>query len=170
MFLVSILTSEFVYRFLNKKENKGNKVRSSSDLTNDSIVTQLESDLTISNAVLELRSRFLNAIGGYEEYYENETFEKNDLSDLTFESNEEKLKKFLTENNGKNGNLPSEKEMILGTGLSDTQIRRAKEKLISSGFLIRINSRVLKVNPEFIKDVGIWIIFGFTMMQWKHLQ
>ena len=155
MFLVSILTSEFVYRFLNKKENKGNKVRSSSDLTNDSIVTQLESDLTISNAVLELRSRFLNAIGGYEEYYENETFEKNDLSDLTFESNEEKLKKFLTENNGKNGNLPSEKEMILGTGLSDTQIRRAKEKLISSGFLIRINSRVLKVNPEFIKDVGI---------------
>jgi len=155
MFLVSILTSEFVYRFLKKKENEENKVGSSSDLTNDSIVTQLESDLTISNAVLELRSRFLNAIGGYEEYYENETFEKNDLSDLTFESNEEKLKKFLTENNGKNGNLPSEKEMILGTGLSDTQIRRAKEKLISSGFLIRINSRVLKVNPEFIKDVGI---------------
>jgi hypothetical protein len=148
MFLVSILTSEFVYRFLKKKENKENKVGSSSDLTNDSIVTQLESDLTISNAVIELRSRFLTAIGGYEKYQENETPEKNDLSDLTFESNEEKLKGFILKNNRKNGNLPSEKEMILGTGLSDTQIRRAKEKLISNGFLIRINSRVLKVNPQ----------------------
>ena len=169
MFSLLTLTSEIVYRLFKKKENKPNKVRSSSDLTNDSIVTQLESDLTISNAVLELHSRFLTAIGGYEKYYENETFEKNDLSDLTFESNEEKLKKFLMVKVGKDGNLPSEKDMISGTGLSDTQIRRAKAKLISSGFLVRINSRVSRVNPEFIKDVDIWIIFGFTIMRSKHL-
>jgi len=147
-----ILTSEIVRRFWNKKVNKGNKVGVSNNLTNEIDITQLINNLTISKQVTELRTRLLLAIGEPEKIYENGGAEKNNLTPLTQKSNEEILKDFLLTKIGKDGKLPSEKEMIEETGLSEEQLKIAKKNLTTSGFLYKENARVLKLNPDYVKD------------------
>ena len=146
------LTSEIVYKFWNKKVNKENKVGVSNNLTDGIDITQLINNLTVSNAVIELRTRLLLAIGEPEKIYENGETEKNNLTPLTQKSNEEILKKFLMTKVGKDGKLPSEKEMIDETGLSEEQLKIAKKNLTINGFLYKENARVLKMNKDYIKE------------------
>ena len=147
-----ILTSEIVHRFWNKKVNKGNKVVRSDLTTSNYVTTQLENLPTISNAVIELRTRLLLAIGEPEKIGETGGSEKKRTSLTSQKSNEEILKDFLIKNAGKNGKLPSEKIIISTTKFTKWQLRDAKIKLIESGFLKQVNSRVLKLNPDYVKD------------------
>lgn len=155
MFSVLTLTSSFIYKFLKKKENKAKKVGVSHPLTQEIDIPQLINALTVSKQVTELRTRLLSAIGEDEKIQEFETDKKNTLSSLTQKNNKEKLKEFLIEKVGKDGKLPSEKDMIEETGLTEDQLKTAKNKLIKIGFLYKENARVSKLNPKFIRDVSI---------------
>ncbi|HML05382.1 MAG TPA: hypothetical protein VK426_06395 [Methanobacterium sp.] len=145
------LTSEIVYKLWNKKVNKENKVGTLDVPTSDYVMSQLESVPTISNAVIELRTRLLLAIGEPEKICENGGSEKNVPHVPNQKSNEEILRLFLIENTGKNGKLPAEKVIMNATGLTERQLRDAKTKLIESRFLKQVNSRVLKLNSDYVK-------------------
>ena len=151
MFLFSTLTSSFVYKFLKRKTNKENKVVSLGSTQSDFITTQLENDTTLSIALVELRERLLTAIGEGQKNTENKGVEKNDTSDTTKKINIEVFKNFLIENSGKDGKIPSEKEIEWNLKLSKRQQRTLKTQLFEEGFLYKENERIYKINT------GTWL-------------
>jgi len=146
MVSLSILTSEIVRRFWNKKVNKENKVRPIEGSIHEFMRVQLEKGTTTSKAVIELKRRLLKAIGEDEKIPENGESENEGLMGLTQKTNIEIFKEFILEYTGKDGKVPSEKEVTEKTGLSRKQQKNIKTKLLEEGFLYKVNERTYKLN------------------------
>ena len=145
------LTNRFVYKFLKKQVKKENKVRTTEGSNNDFKWDEHIKGLTISNEVIELRRRFLLAIGEDENSQENDTSGNEGLMGLTQNTNFEKLKEFIQKNLDENGILPSVKLIEEGTELTEKQQKNIKKKLFEAGYLYKENERVYKLNPDFVR-------------------
>jgi len=146
MFLLSILISKFVYKFLNKKENKEIKVVPSEVSIHDFLRVQLEKGTTTSKSIVELKTRLLIAIGEYEKIPENGRSENEGTTGTTQKTDIEIFKEFILENAGKDGKIPSVEEVTEKTGLSRKQQLNLKAKLLEEGFLYKVNERTYKLN------------------------
>jgi len=141
-----ILTSEIVYRFLNKKENKENKVVPSGMSIHDFMRVQLEKGTTAPRSIIELNTRILIAIGEGQKNPENVGSENEGTMGTTQKSDIERFKDFILENAGKDGKVPSVEEVKERTGLSRKQQLNLKTKLLEEGFLYKVNERTYKLN------------------------
>lgn len=146
MISLSILTSEFVYRFLKKKENKENKVVPFEVSIHEFMRVQLEKGTTTPKPIAELKTRILIAIGEGQEIPENGEVENEGTTGTTQKTDIERFKKFILENAGKDGKVPSVEEVKERTGLSRKQQRNLKTKLLEEGFLYKVNERTYKLN------------------------
>ena len=146
MFLLSILTNKFVYKFLNKKEKKEIKVATPEISIHDFMRLQLDNVASVSRPIIELRRRLLIACGEYENMPENGEFE-NDVANVASQKTDiERFKEFLVEYSSKNGKLPAEKIIEKDLNLTRRQQQLLKTKLLEEGFLYKVNERTYKLN------------------------
>jgi hypothetical protein len=142
------LTNNFVYKFLKKQLKIENKVVPSKGANDSFDWVQAINGTSISKQVIELRTRFLIAIGEDEKIPENEEIENKGTKGTNEKTDMERFKKFLLENSDKNGKLPAEKLIDESLNLSRKQQQNLKTKLLEEGFLYKNEGGHYRLNVK----------------------